>query len=180
MCVSSSSRKEKENPPLQLQLEIQQIEDEIGLDSYACNEILKHLREIYQQPRYENYGNLEKTEYCVFKQSSQSKSNYSDDLNNYNNQSKSSYTGDINNYNNQSSLKKLNDGYNWRKYGEKQVKASENPRSYYKCTHQNCSMMKKVETSSDRDITEIVYKGKHNHPKPQSNKRSSSSSVSDS
>ncbi|KAM0051151.1 putative transcription factor WRKY family [Helianthus debilis subsp. tardiflorus] len=138
------------------------------------------LQEIYQQPRFENYGNMEKTEYPVFKQSSQSKSNYTRDLKNYNNQSKSKNIGDLNNYNNQSSHKKLNDGYNWRKYGQKQVKASENPRSYYKCTHENCSMRKKVETSSDGDVTEIVYKGKHNHPKPQSNKRSSSSSVSDS
>ncbi|CAH1418057.1 unnamed protein product [Lactuca virosa] len=76
------------------------------------------------------------------------------------------------------SLKKLDDGYNWRKYGQKQVKGSENPRSYYKCSDRNCSTRKKVETSSDGDITEIVYKGSHNHPKPQSTKRSSSSSVS--
>ncbi|KAL1352820.1 hypothetical protein HN51_016799 [Arachis hypogaea] len=67
------------------------------------------------------------------------------------------------------------DGYNWRKYGQKQVKGSENPRSYYKCTHPNCAMKKKVERSLEGQITEIVYKGTHNHPKPQSTRRSSSS-----
>ncbi|MED6125056.1 hypothetical protein PIB30_064839 [Stylosanthes scabra] len=67
------------------------------------------------------------------------------------------------------------DGYNWRKYGQKQVKGSENPRSYYKCTHPNCAMKKKVERSLEGQITEIVYKGSHNHPKPQSSRRSSSS-----
>jgi hypothetical protein len=69
--------------------------------------------------------------------------------------------------------KKSEDGYNWRKYGQKQVKGSENPRSYYKCTYPNCPTKKKVERSLDGQITEIVYKGSHNHPKPQSNKRSS-------
>lgn len=73
--------------------------------------------------------------------------------------------------------KRSEDGYNWRKYGQKQVKASENPRSYYKCTHLTCSMKKKVERSLDGQITEIVYKGSHNHPKPQSTRRSSSQSV---
>ncbi|KAF8397177.1 hypothetical protein HHK36_016084 [Tetracentron sinense] len=68
------------------------------------------------------------------------------------------------------------DGYNWRKYGQKQVKGSENPRSYYKCTHPNCPTKKKVERSLDGQITEIVYKGSHNHPKPQSTRRSSASS----
>uniref|UniRef100_A0A2P2LLB8 SP8 binding family protein n=3 Tax=Rhizophora mucronata TaxID=61149 RepID=A0A2P2LLB8_RHIMU len=68
------------------------------------------------------------------------------------------------------------DGYNWRKYGQKQVKGSENPRSYYKCTYPNCPTKKKVERSLDGQITEIVYKGSHNHPKPQSTRRSSSSS----
>ncbi|KAI5081650.1 hypothetical protein GOP47_0001393 [Adiantum capillus-veneris] len=65
------------------------------------------------------------------------------------------------------------DGYNWRKYGQKQVKGSEFPRSYYKCTHPNCSVKKKVERSHDGQVTEIVYKGEHDHPKPQSVRRPS-------
>ncbi|XP_068326920.1 probable WRKY transcription factor 3 [Pyrus communis] len=60
------------------------------------------------------------------------------------------------------------DGYNWRKYGQKQVKGSEFPRSYYKCTHPNCPVKKKVERSVDGQITEIIYKGEHNHERPQS------------
>lgn len=72
--------------------------------------------------------------------------------------------------------RKSDDGYNWRKYGQKQVKGSENPRSYYKCTYPNCPTKKKVERSVDGQITEIVYKGTHNHPKPQSTRRSSSTS----
>lgn len=73
--------------------------------------------------------------------------------------------------------KRSDDGYNWRKYGQKQVKGSENPRSYYKCTFPNCPTKKKVERSLDGQITEIVYKGAHNHPKPQSTRRNSSSIV---
>ncbi|XP_073291606.1 probable WRKY transcription factor 26 [Primulina huaijiensis] len=69
--------------------------------------------------------------------------------------------------------KRLDDGYNWRKYGQKQVKGSENPRSYYKCTHPNCPTKKKVERSLSGQITEIVYKGSHDHAKPQSVRRSS-------
>ncbi|KAJ0262284.1 WRKY transcription factor 33 [Hirschfeldia incana] len=72
--------------------------------------------------------------------------------------------------------RKGEDGYNWRKYGQKQVKGSENPRSYYKCTFPSCPTKKKVERSLEGQITEIVYKGSHNHPKPQSTRRSSSSS----
>uniref|UniRef100_A0A7N0VDR5 WRKY domain-containing protein n=1 Tax=Kalanchoe fedtschenkoi TaxID=63787 RepID=A0A7N0VDR5_KALFE len=63
------------------------------------------------------------------------------------------------------------DGYNWRKYGQKQVKGSEYPRSYYKCTHPNCPVKKKVERSFDGHIAEIVYKGEHNHAKPQPPKK---------
>lgn len=58
------------------------------------------------------------------------------------------------------------DGYNWRKYGQKQVKGSESPRSYYKCTHPACPVKKKVERSLEGQIAEIVYNGEHNHPKP--------------
>ncbi|XP_020695795.1 probable WRKY transcription factor 4 isoform X1 [Dendrobium catenatum] len=67
--------------------------------------------------------------------------------------------------------KPVDDGYNWRKYGQKQVKGSEYPRSYYKCTQPNCPVKKKVERSVDGQVTEIIYKGKHNHQKPPSNKR---------
>ncbi|KAK3003146.1 hypothetical protein RJ639_018672 [Escallonia herrerae] len=59
--------------------------------------------------------------------------------------------------------KNAEDGYNWRKYGQKHVKGSEFPRSYYKCTYPDCLVKKKVERSHDGQITEIVYKGAHNH-----------------
>ncbi|KAF2590598.1 hypothetical protein F2Q70_00039720 [Brassica cretica] len=65
------------------------------------------------------------------------------------------------------------DGYNWRKYGQKHVKGSEFPRSYYKCTHPNCEVKKLFETSHDGRITDIIYKGTHDHPKPQPGRRNS-------
>ncbi|WVZ86070.1 hypothetical protein U9M48_032911, partial [Paspalum notatum var. saurae] len=63
------------------------------------------------------------------------------------------------------------DGYSWRKYGQKQVKHSEYPRSYFKCTHPNCQVKKKVERSHEGHITEIIYKGTHNHLKPTQSRR---------
>ncbi|KAJ7014291.1 WRKY transcription factor 20 [Populus alba x Populus x berolinensis] len=69
------------------------------------------------------------------------------------------------------------DGYNWRKYGQKHVKGSEFPRSYYKCTHPNCEVKKLFERSHDGQITEIIYKGTHDHPKPQPSRRYASGSV---
>lgn len=66
------------------------------------------------------------------------------------------------------------DGYTWRKYGQKTVKGSEFPRSYYKCTHQNCLVKKKVERSLDGHITEIIYKGEHNHHKSRATMSSNS------
>ncbi|XP_076942560.1 putative WRKY transcription factor 2 [Bidens hawaiensis] len=66
------------------------------------------------------------------------------------------------------------DGYNWRKYGQKQVKGSEYPRSYYKCTYANCPVTKKVERSREGHITEIIYKGAHNHSKPPPGRKSGS------
>ncbi|CAL9763356.1 unnamed protein product [Musa acuminata subsp. burmannicoides] len=67
--------------------------------------------------------------------------------------------------------KPASDGYNWRKYGQKMVRSSEYPRSYYKCSHPNCPVKKKVEHSADGQITEIIYKGQHNHQRPTPNKR---------
>lgn len=63
------------------------------------------------------------------------------------------------------------DGYNWRKYGQKVVKGSEFPRSYYRCTHPKCEVKKIFECSYTGQITEIVYKGTHDHPKPQPSRR---------
>eukprot|EP00252_Welwitschia_mirabilis_P013567 TRINITY_DN2981_c0_g1_i3.p1 TRINITY_DN2981_c0_g1~~TRINITY_DN2981_c0_g1_i3.p1 ORF type:complete len:410 (-),score=93.19 TRINITY_DN2981_c0_g1_i3:181-1410(-) len=69
--------------------------------------------------------------------------------------------------------KPSDDGYHWRKYGQKQVKCSEYPRSYYKCSHPNCPVKKKVERSYDGRVTEIVYRGEHDHPKPEPTFRTS-------
>ncbi|KAL8248754.1 hypothetical protein R6Q59_005622 [Mikania micrantha] len=62
--------------------------------------------------------------------------------------------------------KPANDGYKWRKYGQKQVKASELPRCYYKCTQTNCPATKKIGHFLDGNISDIIYKGKHNHEPP--------------
>ncbi|KAG2261578.1 hypothetical protein Bca4012_013708 [Brassica carinata] len=67
----------------------------------------------------------------------------------------------------QTADKPADDGYNWRKYGQKQVKGSDFPRSYYKCTHPACPVKKKVERSRDGQVTEIIYKGQHSHEPPQ-------------
>lgn len=40
----------------------------------------------------------------------------------------------------------------WRRYGEKLVKGSPNPRSYYKCSHPGC-LAKKIVERSDGDGT---------------------------
>ena len=62
--------------------------------------------------------------------------------------------------------KPADDGYNWRKYEQKQVKGSEFPRSYYKCTFSDCSA-KKIECSDHSGrVIEIVYKSQHTHDPP--------------
>ncbi|KAJ1268047.1 hypothetical protein BS78_07G106100 [Paspalum vaginatum] len=59
------------------------------------------------------------------------------------------------------------DGFNWRKYGQKQVKSSDNSRSYYRCTNSGCLAKKKVEHFADGRVVEIIYRGAHNHEPPQ-------------
>ncbi|KAF6149616.1 hypothetical protein GIB67_011225 [Kingdonia uniflora] len=73
--------------------------------------------------------------------------------------------------------KSAEDGYNWRKYGQKQVKGCEFPRSYYKCTHPNCQVKKQLERSHDGEVTEIIYKGTHDHPKPMLSRRMSVGTI---
>ncbi|CAN1121159.1 WRKY transcription factor 1 [Linum perenne] len=65
--------------------------------------------------------------------------------------------------------KVLEDGYNWRKYGQKLVKGNEFIRSYYRCTHPSCQVKKQLERSHEGQLADIVYFGQHDHPKPQSN-----------
>uniref|UniRef100_A0A1J3GCZ8 Putative WRKY transcription factor 48 n=1 Tax=Noccaea caerulescens TaxID=107243 RepID=A0A1J3GCZ8_NOCCA len=66
-----------------------------------------------------------------------------------------------------SDIDNLDDGYRWRKYGQKAVKNSPYPRSYYRCTTVGCGVKKRVERSSDDpSIVMTTYEGQHSHPFP--------------
>ncbi|EOA37477.1 hypothetical protein CARUB_v10011619mg [Capsella rubella] len=59
------------------------------------------------------------------------------------------------------------DGFRWRKYGQKVVKGNPNPRSYFKCTNNDCNVKKHVERGADNfKILVTSYDGIHNHPPP--------------
>ncbi|KAJ4827592.1 hypothetical protein Tsubulata_036317 [Turnera subulata] len=69
------------------------------------------------------------------------------------------------------------DGYNWRKYGQKQVKSPKGSRSYYRCTYSDC-FAKKIECSDHSGhVIEIVNKGMHSHDPPRKNNCSRESRV---
>ncbi|KAI4366931.1 hypothetical protein MLD38_022731 [Melastoma candidum] len=65
----------------------------------------------------------------------------------------------------------LDDGYRWRKYGQKAIK-NKFPRSYYKCTYQGCNVKKQVQRLlGDEEVVVTTYEGVHSHPidKPKEN-----------
>lgn len=59
----------------------------------------------------------------------------------------------------------LDDGFSWRKYGQKDILGARHPRGYYRCTHRNiqgCLATKQVQRSDyDPTIFEITYRGCH-------------------
>ncbi|XP_027941287.1 uncharacterized protein LOC114195090 [Vigna unguiculata] len=73
-------------------------------------------------------------------------------------------------------LRMVGDGYNWKKYEDKVGKGNENQVSYYKCTHPNCYVKKKVGRTLEGKIVEINYQGTHTHHKLMNNMKRNSSS----
>ncbi|XP_010261512.1 PREDICTED: probable WRKY transcription factor 41 [Nelumbo nucifera] len=59
----------------------------------------------------------------------------------------------------------VDDGYSWRKYGQKDILGAKHPRGYYRCAYRNlqgCLAIKQVQRSDeDPSVFHITYRGKH-------------------
>ncbi|KAI4379866.1 hypothetical protein MLD38_006109 [Melastoma candidum] len=62
----------------------------------------------------------------------------------------------------------VNDGYQWRKYGQKVTRDNPSPRAYFKCSFApSCPVKKKVQRSVDNPTILVAnYEGEHNHRCP--------------
>ncbi|KAM0875883.1 hypothetical protein ACQ4PT_036519 [Festuca glaucescens] len=57
------------------------------------------------------------------------------------------------------------DGYSWRKYGQKEILGAQHPRAYYRCTYrtsEGCTATKQVQrTDEDPTLYDVTYHGTH-------------------
>lgn len=59
----------------------------------------------------------------------------------------------------------MDDGFTWRKYGQKEIFSAKHPRNYFRCTHkyeENCQATRQVQMSEQQpQMYEITYFGEH-------------------
>ncbi|KAL1215275.1 putative WRKY transcription factor 64 [Cardamine amara subsp. amara] len=78
---------------------------------------------------------------------------------------------DLETYTVDSPTPRADDGFTWRKYGQKKIKASPHHRCYYRCNakHQNCRAKKQVQKIEDSPpMYRATYLGKHDCKAPAS------------
>ncbi|XP_039131453.1 probable WRKY transcription factor 4 [Dioscorea cayenensis subsp. rotundata] len=65
------------------------------------------------------------------------------------------------------------DGYEWKKYGQKFIRGIGQNRSYFKCKNKRCGVIKRIEwPRSHPDRLRVIYVGgrEHTHPPPSTSK----------
>ncbi|CAL4918205.1 unnamed protein product [Urochloa decumbens] len=72
------------------------------------------------------------------------------------------------------------DGYEWKKYGQKFIKNIQKIRSYFRCRNKLCGAKKKVEwhPSDPNRALRIVYDGAHQHGSPPSSSSAAAAAAS--